>query len=147
MHRLFILVAVLISTISCSSDSIKKKMNKAGQIAGSATGEFVEGAAKSIEDAFDVHVEIKEELKAKGLELGKCSLSNGTEGKDNLLIVYVIFNEDFDGTVMAKAHDNQMLEMGRVQLPLTGAKNEAKFIEFHFDKRTNIDSDSKLTIE
>ena len=63
------------------------------------------------------------------------------------LVLYVIFNKDFDGKLTAKAFDEQNLEMGRSLVQLSGKQGDAKFIEFHFDKRTNIDSKNKLTIE
>ncbi|MBN1952806.1 MAG: hypothetical protein JW801_16505 [Bacteroidales bacterium] len=147
MYKLFLSATVLIILLSCSTDTVKKKVNKAGQIAGSVTGEFVEGASKSIEDAFNVQLEINGNLKAKGLEFGKCMVSDDSTGEDNLLTAYVIFNKDFNDTLIAKAFDDHSLEMGRAFLPVKGTENETRYLEFHFDKHTNIDSDSRLTIE
>jgi hypothetical protein len=147
MYKTITAILILTSLISCSSESIKKKINKAGDIAGQATGEFVEGATKGIEKAFDVKVIINKELENKGIQLGKCSVANDSVGTDNLLVIYVIFNQDYKGTLTAKAFDENELEMGRISVEIEGKKNEAKYIEFHFDKRTNIDSKNKLIIE
>jgi len=49
--------------------------------------------------------------------------------------------------LVAKVFDRKGLEMGRARQKVTAVKGDAKFIEFHFDKRTNIDVDSKITIE
>lgn len=147
MHKIITSIIIVISLISCSSESIKEKINRAGDIAGQATGEFVDGATKGIEKAFDVKVKISPILEAKGIQLGKCTVSNDTVGTDNLLAVYVIFNQDYKGTLTAKAFDENLLEMGRIAVELEGKQNEAKFIEFHFDRRTNIDSKNKLVIE
>lgn len=143
------ITAVIISAclISCSSGSIKEKINKVGDIAGQATGEFVEGATKGIAKAFDVKVAIDKGLEPKGIQLGKCTVCNDTVGTDNLLVVYVIFSQDYKGSLTAKAFDENELEMGRTRVEIEGKKNEAKYIEFHFDKRTNIDSKNRLTIE
>jgi hypothetical protein len=147
MYKTITATLLLTSLVACSSESIKEKINKAGNIAGQATGEFVEGAAKGIEKAFDVKVAIDKALESKGIQFGKCTVCNDTVGIDNLLVVYVIFNQDFKGTLTAKAFDENALEMGRVGVALEGKKNEAKYIEFHFDKRTNIDSNNRLVIE
>jgi hypothetical protein len=61
--------------------------------------------------------------------------------------VYVIFTQDFKGSLTAKAYDDNSLEMGRVKIAVEGKKDEAKYVEFHFDKRTNIDSKNMLKIE
>lgn len=68
-------------------------------------------------------------------------------GEDNLLIVYTIFHSDYNDTIMAKVFDENTQEMGRTTAIVSAKKDEAKFIEFHFDKRTNIDSEHKITIE
>lgn len=133
--------------LSCSSDSIKQKINKAGNIAGQATGEFVEGASKGIVKAFDVNLEVSKNLINKGIELGKSTVTSDSTGVDNLLVIYVIFNKDFKGKLTSKAYDENSLEMGRVSVLVEGKKDDAKYIEFHFDRRTNLNSKNKITIE
>lgn len=132
---------------SCSSGDVKEKINKAGDVTGQVVGEFASGVSSGVKKAFDVNVQLTDDLKRKGLVFGKTSVSSDKVGEDNLLTVYIIFNQDFSGSITSKAFDNKGLEMGRVKLDISGKKDEAKFIEFHFDKRTNIDNDSKLTIE
>lgn len=132
---------------ACSSTSIKEKINKAGDVAGQTAGEFIEGASKGVQKAFDVKIILPGGLKEKGIEFGKATVSNDSLGTDNTLVLYVIFNKDFEGKLTAKVFDDQSQEMGRSIVTLTGKKDETKFIEFHFDKRTNIDSKNKLTIE
>lgn len=147
MTRCLQVAAVLLLIYSCNSSSIKEKINKAGDIAGQATGEFAEGVAKGVNKAFDVQIDLPQSLKDKGISFGKISVTSDSAGTDNLLSVYVIFNNDFNGTLTAKAFDDKGLEMGRVAVPVEGKASEAKFIDFHFDKRTNIDSKNRLTIE
>ena len=133
--------------LSCSPDSIKQKINKAGNIAGQATGEFVEGASKGIDKAFDVTIKVSQKLIDNGIELGKSTVTSDSTGVDNLLVIYVIFNKDFKGKLTSKAYDENSLEMGRTSVLVEGKKDEAKYIELHFDKRTNLDSKNKITIE
>lgn len=133
--------------ISCSSDDVKEKINKAGDVAGQAVGEFASGVSSGVGKAFDMKVDLSEMLKQKGIGLGKITVSSDSGASDNLLTAYVIFNQDYQGTLTAKAFDVKGLEMGRARLEVSGKKDEARYLEFHFDKRTNIDNDSKLTIE
>jgi hypothetical protein len=144
MTKYFILICFILS--ACSSSSVKEKINKAGDVAGQVAGEFVEGASKGVSKAFDVQVSESGDLSGKGLQFGKSTVSNDTTGTDNLLTVYVIFNKDFEGKLTAKAYDDN-LEMGRAVVTVSAKKDDAKFIDFHFDPRTNIDSKNKLTIE
>ena len=146
MKQVLILV-LLVWIFSCSTDNIKEGINKAGDVAGQTAGEFIEGAAKGVEKAFDVNVKLPENLKQHGVEFGKTYVTSDTVGTDNLLMVYVIFNKPYSDTLVAKVFDDKHLEMGRVAAVVSGLQNEAKFVEFHFDKRTNIDSKNTLTVE
>lgn len=132
---------------SCSSSSVKEHINKAGNAAGEAAGEFIEGASKGVVEAFDVEVSLSDALKNKGLELGKTEVSSGEEGHDNLLIAYVVFNKSFKGTLRAKAFDDKSSEIGRASVEVDTKKDDAMYLEFYFDKHTNIDSKNKLIIE
>jgi hypothetical protein len=147
MNNIKVFVFVAFGFFACTSNSIKEKINKAGDIAGEATGEFIEGASKGVEKAFDVDIQLDQKLLSKGIQFGKATVTNDSVGVDNLLVLYVIFNQDFKGKLTAKAFDDQSLEMGRATIEVTGKKDETKYVEFHFDKRTNIDSKNKLTVE
>ena len=139
------LAALLIA--ACSTTEVKENINKAGHAAGETAGEFIEGAVKGVKHAFDVTLVAPASLKEKGIEFGKATVSSDSTGTDNLLVLYVIFNKDFEGKLTAKAYDQQSLEMGRAAAQVKGKAGEAKFFEFHFDKRTNIGSKDKLEIE
>lgn len=142
---LFLCAASLLA--SCSTSTVKDKINQAGDAAGQVTGEFIEGAAKGIQKAFDVKLELPQNLQEKGIEFGKATVSSDSSGTDNLLVVYVIFNKDFNGELTAKVFDDKNQEFGRSRMKIIGKKGDASFIEFHFDKRTNIDSKNKVVVE
>ena len=145
------IIAVILSAsftlFSCSTSSVKEKINQAGDVAGQVAGEFAEGAGKGLIKAFDVKVSVSETLTAKGIQLGKTTVTSDTLGTDNLLVAYVIFNNDFKGSLTAKVVDENGLETGRSTIQVEGIKNDAQYIEFLFDKRTNIDSKNLVTIE
>jgi hypothetical protein len=132
---------------ACSSGDVKKKINEAGDAAGQVAGEFASGVSNGVEKAFEVKVLPTSSLTNQGISLGKTQVSSDSAGNDNLLVIYMIFGQDFKGPVMARAFDSKGLEMGRCKLEISGKKDEAQYIEFHFDKRTDIDNDTKLTLE
>ncbi|MBP7437096.1 MAG: hypothetical protein KBA16_05190, partial [Bacteroidia bacterium] len=88
-----------------------------------------------------------ESLKSKGIELGKSTVSSDSLGTDNLLSQYVIFNQDFSGTLTARVFDSSDKEMGRAAVEVVAKQKEARFIDFRFDPRTNIDSKCRLNVE
>jgi hypothetical protein len=45
------------------------------------------------------------------------------------------------------AFDNKGLEIGRSSIEITAQKDLAGYFDFHFDARTNIDSDGKIVME
>ena len=140
----FFLLALLVS--ACSSGDVKEKINQAGDVAGQTVGEFASGISSGVERAFEVKMELSAPLQAAGISLGKVSL-NDSSGHDNILTVYMIFSADFNGMITTKAFDKKGAEMGRVKVPVGKKKEEAGFVEFRFDPRTNIDTDSKIILE
>lgn len=147
MNKHYSILLVSILMFACTSKSVKENINKAGDVTGQAIGEFTEGVSSGVEKAFDTKVVISDSLKTKGIDCGKTTVTSDSNATDNVLTLYVIFNQDFTGDITAKAFDKQNNEMGRVKLSVQGKKDESKFLEFHFDPHTNIDHDSKLTIE
>ncbi|MDF3027704.1 MAG: hypothetical protein K0S23_2011 [Fluviicola sp.] len=141
----FIISSILLT--ACSTSEIKESINDAGDATGQTAGEFFEGATKGIQKAFDVKVSIDPQLKTKGIEVGKTQVASDSAGTDNLLTVYVIFNQNFKGKLTAKAFDDKKLEMGRSSVEVQGKKDEAKYVDFHFDRRVNLDSKNELVIQ
>ncbi|MCW3103082.1 MAG: hypothetical protein JWO09_1522 [Bacteroidetes bacterium] len=131
---------------SCSSDAVKEKINSAGDLAGQTVGEFSKGLGNGVTKAFDVNITLSPPLLARGLKMGKNTVNSET-GTDNVLNAYFIFEKDFSETLVSKVFDAKGQEMGRTTAVVEGKRGEAKFVDFSFDQHTNIDSDSKITIE
>jgi hypothetical protein len=144
-HKIFILIIPIL--FSCNRKSINDKINKAGDVAGEAVGSFAKGVGNGATKAFDVNIDLQNSIYEKGLTIGKCTVKSDTAGTDNLLSAYFIFGKDYVGFITSKIFDNNNKEMGRISTTVKGKKGEAKFVDFHFDKRTNIDSDNKITLE
>lgn len=147
MKYILYFIFLSIAVCSCSSSTVKEGIEKAGDAAGQTAGKLAKGIQTGMNKTFDVQVDLPDHLRNKGIALGKTIVSSGPEGTDNLLSVYFIFSENYKGSITAKVFDTQAQEMGRASSAVDGIKGQAKYIDFSFDKRTNIDSDSKLTIE
>lgn len=145
LKSVFVLSYAVLLFISCNET--KEKINKAGEAVGQAAGEFVSGVTSGVEKAWETKVDLPKNLEAQGIQFGKITVSSDSGATDNLVTVYVIFNNNFSSDLTAKAYDNKGIEMGRSKIKVEGKKDEARYIEFHFDKRTNIDNDSRVTIE
>jgi Xaa-Pro aminopeptidase len=102
MKKLVLLLSI-ISIVSCKTDTVKEKINKAGDVAGQTAGELMEGISKGVQKAFDVEVEIDEQLKKAGVDLGKTTIKSDSSGTDNLLVAYLIFNQNFKGKLLVTA--------------------------------------------
>ena len=149
MRTLYVAASICFLLIGsgCSTSSIKENINKTGDAAGQAIGEFASGVSTGVKKAIEPKIELTDDLKNKGIALGKTVVSSDSLGKDNILVAYIIFNSDYTGTITAKAFDNKNLEIGRVKQPVKARKDETQYLEFRFDKRTDIDNDSRIALE
>jgi hypothetical protein len=143
---IYIFFAALLLFTSCRSCS-----KKLGDKVGESVGEFSEGVAKGAEKAFDIEVNASEDLKNKGVNVGKVLLGSDTakanRGHDNKLSVYLIFDKDYKDVVRVRVTDAKGLEIGRSKDSVDAKQGDAGYYDFYFDRRTNIDSDSKIIIE
>lgn len=143
--KIVFLLSVVIFCTACKSETVKEKINKAGDVAGQTAGELIEGISKGVQKAFEVEVTMDEKLKSTGVELGKTTVKSDTLGTDNVLVAYLIFNQNFKGKLLVTAKDKGK-EFGRVLLPFEAKKDEAHFVEFHFGEHVNIDSKNSLEL-
>ena len=149
MKRITPFLALVLITSSCNwaKDKAKETVNKAGEVAGKAGSEFASGVAKGVENTFREKVTISNELKRKGLQTGKIIINSADSATDNILSVYFIFDDNFSRSVTIKVFSEEDQEYGRTTQNVSGKKGEAKYVDFVFDKRTNIDGKGKLFFE
>lgn len=149
MKKIFLMFAFINLIIGCNrvKEKAKETINKSGEIVSKSGSEFIDGVAKGVEKTFENKVEISDELKAMGLKSGKTIINSSENGTDNLLTVYLIFDNNFDKSLIIKIFDTNNQEYGRVSEKIIGKKGEAKYFDFEFDKRTNIDGKGKIRIE
>lgn len=143
MKKVLKLSAFALSVMLSSCDRLSNSTEKIGETA----GDMVKGIESGVKKARAINLSYTESLTEKGISNGKVTLKNDKEGTDNLLSVYLIFSKKFRGKILAKAYDNQGLEMGRSTIKVDAQDGDAGFYDFHFDKRTNIDRDGRIVLE
>lgn len=143
MKEVLKLSAVALSITLSACDRLSNTTEKIGETAGG----MVKGIETGVKKARAINLSYTESLTEKGISNGKVTLRNDKEGTDNLLSIYLIFSKKFRGKIIAKAYDNQGLEMGRSSIKVEAQAGDAGFYDFHFDKRTNIDRDGRIVLE
>ena len=147
--KIFILSAIaFISLSACNyaKDKTKEAINKTGEITSTAASEFADGLEKGVKKSYKNKIEIGKNLSDK-IKTGKVIINSSKGATDNILSAYIIYEEDFAGSVTAKVFDDLGNEYARTAAELKGKKNEARYTDFIFDNRTNIDGKSKIIFE
>ena len=147
MKYLFIILAV--SSLSCNwaKEKTKSAVNKTGEIVAKTGSEFAQGVSKGVEKTFQNEVVLSDALRKQGIRTGKIIIHGSDTTTDNILTAYLIFEKDFDKNITIKVISEAGEEYGRITQNIKGQKDEAKYIDFVFDERTNIDSKGKLLFE
>ncbi len=149
MRKIFFLLSLGLTFFACSEtkEKAKETINAGGEMVGKTVGEFSKGVSTGVDETFEIKIDAAKELSEEGLSLGKIELKSINGGTDNLVNAYLIFGKDFKKTLILKAFDSKNLEMGRSVLKIKANANDASFYGFALDTLTNIDADSKLTLE
>ncbi|WP_460219013.1 hypothetical protein [Psychroserpens sp. MEBiC05023] len=147
---IYILVLTLFVVYGCQrvKDKTQDTINAGGEIVGESAAEFVEGISEGIDRSLECRIELSKSLLEKGLETGKYSITNNPAGgNDNLLTLYLIFNQDFNDILYIKVYDKNGLETGRAKLEVKGEKGFADYFDFTFGKRVEIEAKSLIQVE
>jgi hypothetical protein len=148
MTKKYILSLFLISIIfqSCSTDDGNEKLANASEKVGKSTANAVKGIKKGIEKVAQINIEVSDALKNRGISTGKVKLDS-KGGRHNMLNIYLIFEKNFNRNISLKVYNSDGVELGRTKAMVQGEAGDAQFVDFIFDKRTNIDRDHKVIME
>ncbi len=141
-----IIVLCVIGILSCREKG-QERVADAGKVVGETAGNAVKSIKAGIEKVSKINIETSEILKAKGISTGKTTLGSEGGGRHNKLSVYMIFDKAVIKNVIMKVYDSQNEEIGRTKLLIKGQAGDAKYIDFIFDKHTNIDRDNKIILD
>ena len=147
MKYLLIVLTLTFASCNWAKQKTKETVNKTGEVVAKTGSEFVNGVSKGIEKTFQNDVVFSDQLKKQGLKTGKIIIHGTDSSTDNVLTAYLIFDGDFDQDITIKVISDEGQEYGRVKQHVIGQKGDAKYFDFVFDKRTNIDSKGKLIFE
>ncbi len=146
-YILVLSTAFVLFSCNWAKQKTKETINKTGEVVAKTGSEFADGVQKGVEKTFENEVSISETLKKEGFETGKIIINGTDSTTDNVLTAYIIFNQNINKTIITKVLDNNGKEYGRASYKLIGNKNESKYIDIVFDKRTNIDGKGKVVFE
>ncbi len=128
------------------AEGTKDALNKGGELAGSAATEVIEGVTTGVEDTWSVDVVLAEELRTRGLAVGKTQVESDSAGMDNRLIIYLSSERAFADTLHATAVDEDGREMGRSNLVLNLSAGSADYHTLIFQARTDLERKSRVEI-
>ncbi|MFZ9846823.1 MAG: hypothetical protein ACO3EE_01575 [Flavobacteriales bacterium] len=149
MRLLVVFFSAIVLSFACSEtkEKAKETFNAGGENVGKTVGEFSKGVSTGVDETFEIKIDATPELAQEGISLGKIELKSINGGHDNLVNTYLIFSKDVKKSLVLKAFDSKNLEMGRSVVEIKAKANDAAFFGFALDTHTNIDADSKLTLE
>ena len=145
----FLFLFSLLCFLSCGrlKNAAHEGINKGGEVVGSSASEFIDGVSQGIQTNTLCSLKISDSLISKGLDKGQYEVKSFAMSNDNKVTVYLIFNQELNDTVIMKAFNRDQQEIGRSKLFVAGAKDEAKYFDFLFDERTDIDPKGSLILE
>ena len=145
----FILLLLLAVLSSCNraKQAGKDAINKTGETVGKGTAEFFHGASNGVDETLQSTLVLSKPLSDKGLQAGKYRITYNNEAGSNVLSVYLIFNKYIKENIVVKVYDEKGQEYGRSTTAIEGKKGEAKYFDFPFDKRTQMESKSNFVFD
>lgn len=66
------------------------------------------------------------------MKTGRFVVEDADGGHNNQLTIYIIFDKDFQSSVIAKAFNKNGLEIGRAKIDVKGKTDEAGYFDFIF---------------
>lgn len=142
-----LLLLLITATLLAGCNRAKKAIHKTGETVGEGTTEFFNGVKQGVDKTLQCTVTIADALKTEGLSTGKFNVTSDTAYAENKLSIYLVFDKDFSKTLHARVYDPKGLEYGRATTEVSAKKGDARYVDFIFDKRTDIESKSRFVIE
>lgn len=141
-------LGMLLLLCSCGRvvDGTKDALNKGGELAGSAATEVIEGVTTGVEKTWAVEVDLSEDLRARGLGVGRFMVETDSSGTANRLVLYLSADRSFSDTIQATARDADGVEMGRASLLLALPAGAADYHVLRFQSRTDLERKSRVEL-
>ena len=149
MKAFLFIISIIVVLYSCNKakQTAKDTINKSGEVVGKGSSEFLSGIKEGIDKTFQCDLKLSDNLSSKGVRTGKFAIGNSKEGNNNMLTTYLIFDKDIKQKIRVTVMDKNGKEYGRSTLDIEGKKDDAKYFDFVFDNKTNIESKSTFVFE
>ncbi|QKE63623.1 hypothetical protein HNE05_09715 [Aquipseudomonas campi] len=115
-------------------ESEQSLSEKAGKAVGEGVTGFLSGVGSGIDQSMVVETELGAGASKAGL-VKTTAKSNGMADAQKSFSVYLVANEPFKGTLLAKAYDKDGQEIGRAKSEVDLQKDDADYIIFAFSER------------
>jgi hypothetical protein len=139
-HTCFIIGMFTLAACSRVGEAIESGAEQAGK----AAGNLAQRVSSGVEQALEIKPDVSTDLTRSGLQTGKVLIGNEGEGTDNKLSVYFIAGKHIDASITARVTDVQNREIGRAVSRLQIDSGQARYLDFIFDRYTNIDGNSRV---
>jgi len=128
-------LALALALTACKDD--RSVSQKAGSAITGTAADFVAGLGEGVDKHMNVTLQADPSLAARGLTvtLGKSRAMGSKESA-----VYVVAENAFTGTLVARALDSNGTEIGRASAEQEFVADDARYVTFHF----NEEMDSQL---
>jgi hypothetical protein len=150
MKKVLILGTALVMALACREDierKTKDTLEKSGEAVERTANKVVDEVSSHINRDMGCRLEVSEELKAKGFSTGKFYIENDSvTNNDNKLVLYIITEKAFKGDVNFKIADKDGVEIGRTTVPMNTKAGSAGYHDIQFDKRTDIENKSTISV-
>lgn len=148
-HKLVAIIATSIFLQSCDvfNGQSQNPLEKTAESAKSLGNQLVSTVSSKVSSIIKCEVILGENLQKAGLHSGKVTFSSSKDANDNILSLYLIFDKKFEGKFQIKAYDDNGLEYGRIISSVSSNQNKAGYYEFVFDKKVNLEYNSKFIVD
>jgi hypothetical protein len=148
MVRVSLLLIVTFFYTACGrvKENAKEVIVETGKTVGKTGSEFVQSVNEGVESSLNCTIKIAKPLQPIFKASGKVQFQSKDGGKDNVCSIYLIFEDNCNKKVSVKVVDEHGVEYGRSKATINGKKGEATFIDFEFDKRTNLEAKSTFEL-
>ncbi len=128
------LVSIKAKLLKGAGDALKTDGKEALESASEGLGEALKGINSGYDKSINQAKVLTDSIFSKTFEIGRTEkIYNDTIKK---VTIYLISNKSFDNKVSLKAYDQAKKEIGRSTKKVKMSEDDAKFVDFEFDKRT-----------
>jgi len=150
MKKAFIYITVLALALACKNEveeKTKDAFEKGTKAVEETADKVVDEVSSRFEDSRGCELALSQQIKEKGISTGKFYIEkDSVTKKHNKLVVYLINDKNYKGAINFKVADKDGVEIGRTSIDISEKTATAGYRDVVFDKRTDIEPKSIISI-